>query len=418
MHGLEYSSNTSSNTSNNPKRRRTALKSTFRARNGGADTSFIQNTPGLTDTGALGSDTEEEDNEDLAQEYLNRMTDDTDRPTQTVFGKGVYVWKGQDGTVNADLTDEMKKKQRDEQVWGKKRKRGGNSKPHPRQKQRPESIQEDPASHPDPSSTKEARGYADSTIAYPTLPTAYPSFIPPSPTASEWELFPVQASFTQSMLDPATLSPPLEYRPLQNGDRPIKPLPARARGLPTPSTSFSSQGAGTIRSPSSHVTMQGLQRTEGLQPAPSPEHPATHQDTHRLPSAFPRPSQPTTSEAPPTGGFFSNMFGAARRIVSDSFGGIGSTSTVDRFDERPYQLGQANDGGQKKESDGDGAAPHIMSDSFGGIGSTSTVDRFDERPYRLGQAGDGGQKKGNGGSDGGGKGKLDPFKGRPWLRRG
>jgi hypothetical protein len=59
-----------------------------------------------------------------------------------------------------------------------------------------------------------------------------------------------------------------------------------------------------------------------------------------------------------------------------------------------------------------------VSDSFGGIGSTSTVDRFDERPYRLGQAGDGGQKKGNGGSGGDGKGKLDPSKGRPWLRQG
>jgi hypothetical protein len=412
MHGLEYSSDTPnpSNTagsSNTSKRRRIALNSTFRVRNGGSsNTSFITPSTALPNTTASGSDTEEEDNEDLAQEYLNKMTDDTDRPTQTVFGKSVDVWKTEDGLVHADHTDKMKKKLRDEEIWGKKRKRGAKS------KARQSNPLQNPASQPHSSSTGEARGYADSTISYPFLPPTCPSFVPPSPTASEWELFSASASLSQSMLDPNTLPPPLQYRPVQDGDtlgahnRSIKPLPARAKG------------AENHQTPSPHTAMQGIQHTEHLQPTVSPANAAAQPPTRQLPSAFVRPDNCSVPTAPATGGFFSNMFGAARRIVSDSFGGIGSTSTVDRFDERPYQLGQANDGGQKKESDGDGAAPRIVSDSFGGIGSTSTVDRFDERPYRLGQAGDGGQKKGNGGSDGGGKGKLDPFKGRPWLRRG
>ncbi|KAI4655207.1 uncharacterized protein J4E79_008272 [Alternaria viburni] len=72
-----------------------------------------------------GSETDEEDNEDEAQEYLNKMTDDTNRKVETVFGKGVEVWKSFNGTIYADVNDKVKRKQRDEEVWGKKRKRGG-----------------------------------------------------------------------------------------------------------------------------------------------------------------------------------------------------------------------------------------------------------------------------------------------------
>ena len=91
-------------------------------------------------------------------------------------------------------------------------------------------------------------------------------------------------------------------------------------------------------------------------------------------------------------------------MLSDSFGSHG------RDEERLAALGQ-------NAAIGTGGAGPTVPDSFGGLGSGSDVDRFDERPYRLGQDGDaagtGGEKKESGGR----KGKLNPLKGRPWLSR-
>lgn len=104
-----------------PKRRR--LFTNFRVRNGGSNTSFL--TPGLLRTAedAAGSSTDEEENEDLAQYYLDKMTDDTNRRVETVFGKGVDVWKSFGGTVYADLDEREKRRERERDIWGK-RKRG------------------------------------------------------------------------------------------------------------------------------------------------------------------------------------------------------------------------------------------------------------------------------------------------------
>ena len=422
----------STSSSSVPKRRRTNLISNFRVRNGGSNTAFLSpSTPGLSATNS-GSDTEDEGDEELAQHYLDKMTDDTDRPTSTVFGKGVDVWKDEDGTIYADLTDEMKKKQRDEEIWGKKRKRRGWKADLDGPLKAPpfdSSLggQQVPPFNP----SLRGQGYTDGNISCPPLPSVtYPSLIPPTPTASEWELFPVSDSLSGSRRDFKT---PEVYRPL-------KPLPKCARGAGEQQGAASypfmqgikrtedlhtdtwgpvqqgnqhteeQQGAAaysfmkgiqygnelhaapppplsrqteTLRNPTSKPAgqhtgdLRARQHTETLQPSsiPAPQHTTT-----QLSGAFPTPSQvPQVPQIPtaPNGGFFSNVFGAARHIVSDSFGAVGGgASEEDRFDERPYRLGQARDG-------------------------TAAEKR--------------GATKKKGGDEGG---KLDPFKGRPWLGRG
>lgn len=132
------------------KRRKLELLTTKRPRNGRKNTSFLtpdtldatcypSAIPPTTDDNDSGSDTEDEGNEELAQYYLNKMTDDTDRKVETVFGKGIKVWKGADGTVYTELTDREARKQREKELWnqealdklngGLKRKMGAEVKP-------------------------------------------------------------------------------------------------------------------------------------------------------------------------------------------------------------------------------------------------------------------------------------------------
>jgi hypothetical protein len=105
------------------KRRKLSLFNTVRARNGGANDELItlSNTPS-TDIDA-GSDTEDEGDEETAQFYLCKMTDvDNSKPKETVFGEGVEVWKSHGGTIYADLTDKVKRKIREEELWGQEAK--------------------------------------------------------------------------------------------------------------------------------------------------------------------------------------------------------------------------------------------------------------------------------------------------------
>jgi hypothetical protein len=99
------------------KRRKLSLFGTIRVRNGGAITDHITpaNTP--EDAADDGSDTEDEADEETAQYYLNKMTDDMDRKTETVFGPGVEVWTSHGGTVYADLNDRVKRKMKEQELW-------------------------------------------------------------------------------------------------------------------------------------------------------------------------------------------------------------------------------------------------------------------------------------------------------------
>jgi hypothetical protein len=74
------------------KRQKMSLFDDPRARNGGNSTSFVSTSnTGIMDT-TFGSTTDEED-DDTEQQYLKKMVFDTDRKAETVFGKGVDVWK-------------------------------------------------------------------------------------------------------------------------------------------------------------------------------------------------------------------------------------------------------------------------------------------------------------------------------------
>ncbi|KAF2851511.1 hypothetical protein T440DRAFT_528804 [Plenodomus tracheiphilus IPT5] len=94
--------------------RNISLFSTFRARNGGSDTSFVN--PNNVDIPA-GSDTESDSGEEAkAQEYLAKTNDEVDRPVQTAFGKGTNVWRSSDGTLHAELDEESKEKLRKQEL--------------------------------------------------------------------------------------------------------------------------------------------------------------------------------------------------------------------------------------------------------------------------------------------------------------
>jgi hypothetical protein len=105
------------------KRRKLSLFNTLRVRNGGANDEHITpaNMPS-TDIDA-GSDTEDEGDEETAQFYLNKMADvDNSKQKETVFGEGVEVWESHGGTIYADLTDKVKRKIREEGLWGQEAK--------------------------------------------------------------------------------------------------------------------------------------------------------------------------------------------------------------------------------------------------------------------------------------------------------
>jgi hypothetical protein len=102
------------------KRQKLSLFDTTRVRNGGGSTDYVtpSSTPGLSpEADDRGSSTEEEDNTEIEEMYLNKMTDDTDRPKTTVFGEGVNVWTSHNGTTYADLNDKVKREQREKELW-------------------------------------------------------------------------------------------------------------------------------------------------------------------------------------------------------------------------------------------------------------------------------------------------------------
>jgi hypothetical protein len=313
------------------KRQRRSLFDTSRARNGGSSTSFVTTSnTGIMDT-TFGSTTDEEDDDDTEQHYLNKMTDDTDRKVETVFGKGVEVWNSFNGTVYADVNDRIKKQQRDEELWGKKkekRKRGAGGKQGGTLQQRFDSLRNSRSmSGSGSTSTPGLRDstYTDGTISYPSLQSSDYTALPHTPTASEWEIFPVRQSQHEDFS-----GMPLEYKSLNgtkfqqgnagadNGgsfDRPIKPLPSRA------------------------------QRSQGQQPTALHPH---------LPSSQPPSVTPPRLVPVPSTSFFGNMLGGTSRIVSGSFGSFDG-SQIDRFDERGYRLlsGQMSEATKKKNENGE-----------------------------------------------------------------
>ncbi|KAG9191259.1 hypothetical protein G6011_09347 [Alternaria panax] len=326
------------------------------ARNGGNSTSFVNTSnTGIVDT-TFGSTTDEEDDDETEQHYLNKMTDDTDRKVETVFGKGVEVWKSFNGTVYADVNDRIKKQRRDEEVWGKKKdKRRRDTKRKGKEErlleQRFDSLQSSESSGS--TSTPTPSTYPDVTISFPSLPLSeeHQASFPSTPTASEWEIFPVR----QSQYDDFS-GTPLEYtpinHPLSSRETAVRDIPNSIDG-PTKPLASRAHRSRDVRSASSI----------GYQTAvPHPRSPSPYPPSPRLPYAAPPP--PTI--------FFNNTIDGSRRIVSGSFGSFNGEQ-VDRFDGRGYRLlpGQMGGEAEKKEQDGDGHQD----------------------------------------------GKPDKFKGRPWLRR-
>jgi hypothetical protein len=98
-----------------PKRLHVFINTALRFRIAGSSTSFLP-ASALADSS---SDTEDEHDEETAQFYLDKMSDDINRKTETVFGKGVRGWK-EDGIVYADLEDVVKREKRAEGLWGRK----------------------------------------------------------------------------------------------------------------------------------------------------------------------------------------------------------------------------------------------------------------------------------------------------------
>jgi hypothetical protein len=104
---------TTTTTTCDHKQPKLSVSDAMRARNGGKDGSLLPASASPDD----GSDTENENDEETNQFYLSKMSDDTDRKTETVFGKGVEVWRSHGETVYADLTDKVKRKMREEELW-------------------------------------------------------------------------------------------------------------------------------------------------------------------------------------------------------------------------------------------------------------------------------------------------------------
>ncbi|KAH8624810.1 hypothetical protein IG631_20275 [Alternaria alternata] len=266
-----------------------------RARNGGNSTSFVSTSnTGIMDI-TFGSTTDEEDY-DTEQQYLNKMVNDTDRKVETVFGKGVDVWKSFNGTVYADVNDGIKRQRRDEEIWGKKkgkRKRATveKEKGGGQLEQRFDSLR----------NLKSISGSGSTS----------------TPT-SEWEVFPVR----QSQYDDFS-GTPLEYKSTNNSDRTSKPL-------------------------SSHSP-----RPQSFQTARTTSHQSTSPHSH------PSSSQPHSIIPSPPADVFGNTIDGTRRIVPESFGSFDG-GQVDRFVERRYRLlpehmGRAEgNSGQDRDGDRDG----------------------------------------------------------------
>ncbi|KAH8725869.1 hypothetical protein GQ44DRAFT_759248 [Phaeosphaeriaceae sp. PMI808] len=65
-----------------------------------------------------GSDTEEDNDDERDQLYLNKQVEeDPNRKHETVFGPGVDVWKSFGGHVYTEINDKVKRKMRQEELW-------------------------------------------------------------------------------------------------------------------------------------------------------------------------------------------------------------------------------------------------------------------------------------------------------------
>jgi hypothetical protein len=288
----------------------------------------------------FGSTTDEEDNDDTEQHYLNKMADDTDRKVETVFGKGVKVWKSFDGTMYADVDDGIKKQQHDEEVWGKKkekRKRGAREKQQATLEQRCDSLQNPDLDPMSGSASTSTLGLTDSintdgSISYHLVTVDDDTALPHTPTASEWEIFPVRQSQYEDL--PGT---PLEYQSLND-------------------TNLQHENTGADRGASFHHLIKPLpsraQRSQGPQPIALHPH-------------FPGSQPPPVAPAPtPKPGFFGKVSEETRRIVSGSFSSFDG-SQIDRFDERGYRLlpGQIGEV-TKEEHDGSDGQRDVKPDKF------------------------------------------------------
>jgi hypothetical protein len=130
-------------------------------------------------------------------------------------------------------------------------------------------------------STSTPSTYSDDTVSYPSLPLSegYQTSFPRTPTASEWEIFPVR----QSQYDDFS-GTPLEYKSMNNSDRTSKPL-------------------------SSHSPLR-----QSFQTARTTSHQSTSPHSH------PSSSQPQPIIPSRPADVFGNTIDGTRRIVSESFG--------------------------------------------------------------------------------------------------
>jgi hypothetical protein len=297
---------------------------TTRIRKGGGLTSHI--TPADTPVIDPGSDTEDECDEELAQYYLNKMTDDTDRKKETVFGEGVEVWTSFGGTLYADITDDVRRKMREEELWGqgaldkvevggRKRKIGGGEGERVTKK-----MELNPDAH---------KRSADIDAHARPLHT-------PNPTTPYPDRDPEATHFHHSSAG---------INPLGAHARPIKPLPKRRLPLSTPQVTSSATRVG-IQGPSPPLAYP-LPRSSQV------PHPHTSQtsNTHTKGHVQITPT-PGRGEVPTTPSDRVHPLPAVRpsRIVSGSFGSFDG-SGQGRFDERKYRLGPKGDGGKKDEED-------------------------------------------------------------------
>ncbi|KAF1921438.1 hypothetical protein BDU57DRAFT_49891 [Ampelomyces quisqualis] len=326
------------------KRRKLDLLSTLRVRNGGDITSFLtpaalipSSTLPPPDDADLGSETEDEADEETAQYYLNKMTDDTDRKIETVFGEGVKVWKSIGGTVYADLTDREKRKMREKELWDQEAKEkieGGLKRKIAAEAKTDEELVEEVKTEERAAKKfifKPKRNYDPKTNVFARLHNEDISFhkTPPAPIPSPKSPYPPRdPNTTQFHHSSAGIDP------LGAHNRPIMPLPTRRRNaVPNvPEGNFTTL----------HAMPSNRSRAEG---------PQVHGANRLLPSRA--PSLPARSE----------------RIVSGSFGSF-EGGMVNRFEERGYRLLPAS----RREEGGRST----------GQGGEKVLDVFKGRPWLRG----------------------------------
>ncbi|QRD03504.1 hypothetical protein JI435_102830 [Parastagonospora nodorum SN15] len=347
--------------SNTGKRRKLSLFNTIRVLNGGSDDDLVTpfNTPlEIVEDG--GSDTEDEEDEQTAQYYLNKMRDDTDRPKQTVFGEGVEVWKSYGGTIYADLTDQVKRKMREEETWnaeamatvagGLKRKMGEEADAKIKNWMLEKKTDGKPIP-PDP-------------ISMPPAP-----ILPPTEAYPDRDPSATRFHFSSAGIDP-----------LGAHARPIKPLPRRSN-LPRMGERLVSVG---VTGTSGSVPVPHADPLTGTQPqvrdGESPPVPASSPSLRRR--ALP------VFRAPREGALETRT----RRVVSGSFGSF--EGGVGRFDERKYRLGQKK-GREKLET--------VSEEGEDEDGEENVKENFKEKESPKEIVTDGK--------------KPDLFKGKPWLKR-